>query len=794
MVKSWDIYSRQTIDLASSATSFGFGAAKACTKLGFAVTRGIASTAVGLTTTVVDHALFGGSTVTKPVVGGAVSTVISLAEQITLAPLHLGEYITNTSLFAAHSSINVLSVFFPGSSDASFSLASFITLVKKELNEPGEGNGFGGGSPESARNFGIMVIAKAIIAWVALQGVTQEWQERKWLKKMKEIDVRPHEHTRDPTMRFDSTRSRKNSRVRVTSEVKFPDNRGQIIAADIGDAPRRAYSIFASTPAPSTTSSASRTSYFTNISSLYPSHHTQRMNNNAQTPSSSKRPVTSQIPSPKPLSNTELKTTLRRLSKMVLAGYGGASLLFFGVPLTATPGGRPIRGSIKASGSIETNAKGKEKEEEAELARAVNASEAEAAGDEWELIDEEDTQEEEKEYSWWDVLLGRHDIELFEKFAKHDEGKNGVKDKEERKGKGKEKKADVVIGREHLMPRFWVLTDHSRGEVVLVLRGTMSLNEIAVDLTCHTEEFEPASAPAPDPDDSEDDGPAFPGQFFAFPRKKRSTSISSLGSTHTQTTPRYLVHSGMLRMAHAMGDIGKPVQLAVHEALYRNPGYNLVLCGHSLGAGVGALLGLMWASPVTCLTVPSSGLPINRRVSVYCFAPPAVCDAALGKLASKLIVSFVYSHDVVSRLSLGSVRDLRNAAAWLCESEARDNSNDDSSPKSGYSAVTNRASRWKSGAGKEEDMNWFISVRKTLEANMHQAHTFPPGKVLWALRDGDLHPAHRIKIESTGTGVDRLRLFEVLDVEEVFGQIVFAKDMLGAHMPHKYDSVLHDLL
>jgi len=262
------------------------------------------------------------------------------------------------------------------------------------------------------------------------------------------------------------------SRVRVTSEVVFPDNRGQIIAADIGDAPTRAYSIFSSVATPSTTSSTARTAHFTNNNTLHPSHHIQRTHNYTPTPSSSKH-ASSYIPPPKPLSNTELKTTLRRLSKMVLAGYGGASLLFFGVPLTATPGGRSIRGTIKGSGQVQTNAKkGKEREEEAELARAVNASEAEAAGDGWELVDEGDVdiELEEKEYSWWDVLLGRHDLELFEKFAKHDEGKDSGS-----KGKGKEKKADVVIGREHLMPRFWVLTDHSRGEVVLVLRGMKSL-------------------------------------------------------------------------------------------------------------------------------------------------------------------------------------------------------------------------------------------------------------------------------------------------------------------------------
>ena len=73
------------------------------------------------------------------------------------------------------------------------------------------------------------------------------------------------------------------------------------------------------------------------------------------------------------------------------------------------------------------------------------------------------------------------------------------------------------------------------------------------------------------------------------------------------------------------------------------------MCGHSLGAGVAGVLGLVshsrldwshvnarndqrlkrsptylqkWADPKTCLTTRSSGLPVGRRVSVYCFAPP----------------------------------------------------------------------------------------------------------------------------------------------------------------------------
>ena len=100
----------------------------------------------------------------------------------------------------------------------------------------------------------------------------------------------------------------------------------------------------------------------------------------------------------------------------------------------------------------------------------------------------------------------------------------------------------------------------------------------------------------------------------------------------------------------------------------------------------------MWADPATCLTIPSSGLPVGRRVSAYCIAPPSadpyleyfgllilplrcLTSAALSELSSKLITSFVYSYDVVSRLSLGSIRDLTRACWWLCDGKDDENPN-----------------------------------------------------------------------------------------------------------------------
>jgi sn1-specific diacylglycerol lipase len=61
---------------------------------------------------------------------------------------------------------------------------------------------------------------------------------------------------------------------------------------------------------------------------------------------------------------------------------------------------------------------------------------------------------------------------------------------------------------------------------------------------------------------------------------------------------------------------------------------------------------------------------------------------------------------------------------------------------------------------------------------MQMSNMFPPGRILWALRDSDLHHSHRKESEVSAKWKDKLRLFEVLDAEKVFSQIVFAKDML----------------
>ncbi|OSX60616.1 hypothetical protein POSPLADRAFT_1148763 [Postia placenta MAD-698-R-SB12] len=709
MSSKWDKYSRIGLNVASTATSVGFSAAKAGTKLGFSITREIASTAAGVTGSALDQAFFGGSVGAGPILGGAVSTAISTIESLALAPILIGESLTSTSFVAAQSSLSALSTIFPGSDEASFSLASFVGLVRREWTEPVDSDGL----PEE--KYSLAKIMKALVGWATLQGVTSDWQERQWFAVMKEIEV--NDEASDAIS--PAPRQRVHSDVHITNDTIYPGRGGQIVTADIGEATE------ASSPTP---------------------------------PPGSSRDTHSL------LSDYQLKHTLRRLSKLVLAGYGGPSLLFFGV----TPWQTSKPSSVPFSSEKEKS------KEEAKLTDAVGVSEAESSDNNIGATGAA-AEPGKPSYSWWNVLMGRHDHDIFLQHATS----STVGQSE-----AQPRPPTAFVGTENLMPRFWVLTDHARREVVLVIRGTMSLNEIAVDLTCDTAPFELYTPKA-------SRAPKRPRAMSSVPVPSVEPAIGPESDDESHTT--HLVHGGMLKMARAMGAPGKPVHVAVRDALRRNRGYSLVLCGHSLGAGVAALLALMWANPRTRLTHQYSRLPQRRSVSAYCFAPPCMASTQLARLAgeSGLVTSFVYGHDVVSRLSLGSVRDLTRCAAWLCQAEVAHGE--------GYSAVTKRALRWKAGFRDEGDEEWFLSMRKTLEANMHMTQLFPPGRVLWALRDGDLQSANRLREadgrpRQSGRGEEKVRLFEVHDVERAFGQVVFARDMLSSHMPHQYDRVLHELL
>src|SRR6266511_2004562 len=81
--------------------------------------------------------------------------------------------------------------------------------------------------------------------------------------------------------------------------------------------------------------------------------------------------------------------------------------------------------------------------------------------------------------------------------------------------------------------------------------------------------------------------------------------------------------------------------------------------------GIASILALLLASPKTCKTTKSSGLPVGRHVHVYAFATPCVMSGDLSKLAIPLVTSVAYRNDVVARLSIGHILDVRDMIKFL---------------------------------------------------------------------------------------------------------------------------------
>ena len=72
-------------------------------------------------------------------------------------------------------------------------------------------------------------------------------------------------------------------------------------------------------------------------------------------------------------------------------------------------------------------------------------------------------------------------------------------------------------------------------------------------------------------------------------------------------------------------------------------------------------------------------------------------------MCHELITSFAYSFDVVTRLSLGSVRDMVRAALWLCKAN---DTKENGRPSDGYGAVTLRTLKFKAGLSEDGDYEW----------------------------------------------------------------------------------------
>ncbi|EGR49965.1 uncharacterized protein TRIREDRAFT_76771 [Trichoderma reesei QM6a] len=329
----------------------------------------------------------------------------------------------------------------------------------------------------------------------------------------------------------------------------------------------------------------------------------------------------------------------------------------------------------------------------------------------------------------------------------------------------------------------YISLDHAAKAVVLACRGTLGFEDVLADLTCDYDRL------------------VWRGKG-------------------------YRVHKGIHASARRLlyGGDGR-VLMTLKEALREFPDYGLVLCGHSLGAGVTSLLGIMLsepnplgpgfvtsAEPYTLRPPPHEALvnvrlsdirpPSGRRIHVYAYGPPAVMSSSLRKITRGLITTVVHGNDLVPHLSLGLLHDFQGVALAFkqdennTKSEIRQqiwNALQDNVSERWYSYRS--ASKVASSGGVSDEERWMLPALENLRAAMKGKKLLPPGEVFTIETQRVLRRDAFLLLdeEHIGRPAQRIVLKYIKDVEGRFGEVRFGTSMLTDHSPAKYEDALNKL-
>lgn len=322
----------------------------------------------------------------------------------------------------------------------------------------------------------------------------------------------------------------------------------------------------------------------------------------------------------------------------------------------------------------------------------------------------------------------------------------------------------------------YIAVDDDSKAVVLSCRGTLDFEDILTDLLC---------------------------DYYDFKWQ---------GNT-------YQVHQGIHASARRIlyGQDGKVLR-TLQKTLLEHEGYGLVLCGHSLGGAVTALLGVMLSEPsadgrgFVTSAEPHNAIenkhhaciPGGRPIHVYAYGPPGVVSPELQKQTSKLITTVVTESDWVPHLSLGVLHDLASIAHTFTHKT-------DSTGISPFrdivvEPVLRRISAFARSAIEEEKYSQrdeesgetsMVAMLHTLRSGMTNSKLIPPGEVFVVdtrdclRRDAFVQQSGQPIFH--GTPATRIELRRVKDVLRRFGEIRFNNEMFTAHSPSKYEHALDGL-
>mmetsp|Transcript_15968 Transcript_15968/g.43965 ORF Transcript_15968/g.43965 Transcript_15968/m.43965 type:complete len:648 (-) Transcript_15968:758-2701(-) len=272
-----------------------------------------------------------------------------------------------------------------------------------------------------------------------------------------------------------------------------------------------------------------------------------------------------------------------------------------------------------------------------------------------------------------------------------------------RTGRSESDVVDAEWGTDTHSPGYVIVRDPERKALVLSVRGTWTLHDILTDLCCTSQEFDDNI----DNGEDEDEG----GQVLSLSKRlwnwfypqTSSSNLDSGSDGEEENIPS--AHHGMLEAAKWLLNT---TQKVVEDELQKNPDYSLVICGHSMGGGVAALLGTMWRR--------------QFPVSVYVYGPPCIAplraSPPIGCAGGLNITSCIVEGDPFSLLSLGHVAELTVALDRLCEdSRLRER------------VLQSTMFRRKDDT-KRKDSWWILHTLRFLHANSTGEKHYPPGRLL----------------------------------------------------------------
>ncbi len=330
----------------------------------------------------------------------------------------------------------------------------------------------------------------------------------------------------------------------------------------------------------------------------------------------------------------------------------------------------------------------------------------------------------------------------------------------------------------------YIALDHEAKAVVLACRGTLGFEDVLADMACEYDD------------------------------------LLWLGTA-------YKVHKGIHASARRLlyGRDGR-VLATLRDALEKHPEYGVVLCGHSLGGAVTALLGVLLAEPglpgpsfvtsaqphhrqllygsdadadaATETAAAPVCLPAGRRIHVFAYGPPGTMSASLRRRTRGLVTSVVHGNDLVPYLSLGLLHDFQSVALAF-------KSDNTGAAAEFWQRVWlafrgKLATTWHNApaaSAQAQDAEWAFASLKTLRASMLSQKLLPPGEVLAVETSAVLR---RDAFVRDGAGelltvqdARRVVLKHIRDVDTRFREIRFGVSVLTDHNPARYEDVLNTL-